>query len=207
MKWMRVFHIAVRIATWIIFGLLIDWLVCLANQDVLMVCDVLLAGLLLLALALGITISNSYTYDIEMADSKLLEYITRVELTCMHASECWNIVAISMVILPIYTTCTVIYLTLQASTEAEYLSRILLYSIFSLVSSLAGYIIRPQDKSTAFRNGYVELRNALYAYYAKRPPENPTTPDNASPDDLPALVEAAKKAEDFVTEYYHHIPG
>lgn len=195
---MKTFRVVVRVLVWLLFGAALYLTPALGEQLKLEVCDIILILALLFAIVLGITFSLAYNYQMDGVEDTLLKKAIRLQLTYLHASSCWNIAYIFMVFVPLYTTCSVIYLSLDAPNNDK---RILLYSILSLVFSLGVYVVRPQTRSTAYRNSYVLLRDATLACELEQndPGDKPPSPESPAQ----RLRKSIKEAEETSASHYN----
>lgn len=143
--------ILIKFLTWTIVFYLIYY-VGFINPFKLNAYDIFFVYILIVSLATAITFSNSYgLYEFEKAakdksktdeNYKMLYLGIKRYATHIHAYYCWKIVYYLLMILPLYCTCVVIYIS--AYSVADSMSRILIYSILSLVLSLAIYVIDPK---------------------------------------------------------------
>lgn len=194
---MKAFRAGVRVLVWLLFGAALYGVPVVGLKLELAVCDIILILALLFALALGVTFSLAYTYEIDGAEDAQLKKAVRLQLTFLHASQCWNITSILMAFVPLYTTCAVIYLSLNAAKNNM---RILVYSILSLVFSMGVYIVRPQTRSTAYRNGYILLKDATLAYAFEQNGKGAGSPLEGA---TKKLRESIKEAEEINAGYYN----
>lgn len=195
---MKAVRVLVRVFVWLMFGAALYAVPAIGLRLELEACDIILILALLLALALGVTTAQTYTYQMDGAQDKYLKRALRLQMTFLHASQCWNIASIFMVFVPLYTTCAVIYLSPQAAGNEN---RILVYSILSLVFSMGVYIVRPQTRSTAYHNGYVVLKDATLAYELamKSTDDDPPPSEGAAKE----LRESIKQAEEINASHYN----
>lgn len=195
---MKVFRVVVRALVWLLFAAALYFAPAAMVKFGLKVCDTVLILALLFVLTLGVTFSLAYTYDMDGVNDAQLKKAIRLQQTFLHASQCWNITSIFMAFVPLYTTCAVIYLSPDA---AENSMRILVYSILSLVFSMGVYIVRPQTRSTAYRNGYILLKDATLACELELKAGGGGAPLSASA--MQQLRESIKKAEEINADYYN----
>ena len=152
-KWERLASRVIKFVLWtavILISIGMAWLV---HRSVLMVWDAVFVGIVILAFAIAVSFGNSYgtSLDHVAKDSVLYEAI-KLRTIMMHANFCWSVFHIAIIIAPLYCTCVVIYVSsFESVNDVKIQKAILLYSILSLVLTLAAYVIKAKGFSGAYR--------------------------------------------------------
>ena len=179
----------VKWATWIVFvvflGLSVYTVVRFEQWEVY---DSILVMTAILALALGITFSQSYGLPVKKNEKDDLKKLAiKLDATNLHAHFSWRIIGAWMTITPLYCTTVVIFIGSQYENSGQ-ISRIIIYSMLSLITSLSMYAIKPEQRSKRFMQNHNILRKELLVYIVKDDPDD---------HDKSRLVKAISESEEM----------
>lgn len=184
-------QIIVKTITWICAGGGIGVLIYAAYKTKLSIWDAFLIGMLFIVIAIAVTFSNSYGYNIDgLQEGSLLLKAATMHASVLHASFCWNIVYFFLTIAPLYCTCVVIYLSGFGKNDTS--QRILIYSILSLVLSTSTYVINAKGFAAVYRNASNILIDAIIKVQYESEARDGVL--------ITAIKEAEEKIRQFETE-------
>lgn len=163
-------HGLIQSAIWIFFACPLVALILSVKPDSLRMTDMFLILIVLFAFAVGVTVSQAYNEIPDSADPEPL-YIQAIKKKniWLHSYFSWECINAAMTVIPLYCTCAAIYISGTPEGNGEWdRTRILIYSILSLVLSLSIYVIRPANRATGYRRAYKTIDAALIQYKTER---------------------------------------
>ena len=152
-RWGRIVSRIIKFFLWIAVAMASAGIIWLVIKGHLMVWDAVFAEMVVIAVAVAISFANSYgtPLDYIKKDSVLYQAI-KLRTILMHANFCWSVFHIGLTISPLYCTCVVIYLSsFETLSEVSIQKAVLIYSMLSLVLTLATYVIKAKGFSGAYR--------------------------------------------------------
>lgn len=153
-------HGIIQTLTWAVFAVVCAVIFLAVRRKWMKTHYAWLLGGVLLAVTVAITCSHAYNYqEGSQGGNPLCEQAAKKRATWLHANHCWQILNVSMTIIPLYCTCAAIYLS--GNQVDNSMNDILIYSILSLVISLGTYVIRPANRAAGYRRAYIIVDEAL----------------------------------------------
>lgn len=190
----RIVSWIVKLGLWIMVVLVSVGIIWMLDKQYLMVWDAVFVEFILLAFAVAVSFANSYGTPLDHIEKNSITYqAIKLRTVMMHANFCWSILHITLTIAPLYCTCVVIYLSgFEAISKIEIQKAILIYSILSLVLTLATSVI----KAKGFSGAYRMASTILYKGIMKRQCAEKDNPEA----DL-ELAECINQAEEIIKKF------
>ena len=159
-------HGLIQSAIWIFFACSLVGLILSVKFGLLRMTDMFLILIVLFAFAVGATVSQAYNEVPDSADpDPLYRQAVKKKNIWLHSYFSWECINVAMTVIPLYCTCAAIYISGTPGENSEWdRTRVLIYSILSLVLSLSIYVIRPANRATGYRHAYKTIDEALIQY-------------------------------------------
>ncbi len=159
-------HGLIQSAIWIFFACSLVGLILSVKFGLLRMTDMFLILIVLFAFAVGATVSQAYNEVPDSADPEpLYRQAVKKKNIWLHSYFSWECINVAMTVIPLYCTCAAIYISGTPGENSEWdRTRVLIYSILSLVLSLSIYVIRPANRATGYRRAYKTIDEALIQY-------------------------------------------
>lgn len=159
-------HGLIQSAIWIFFACSLVGLILSVKFGLFRMTDMFLILIVLFAFAVGATVSQAYNEvpDIAAPEPLYIQAIKKKNIW-LHSYFSWECINVAMTVIPLYCTCAAIYISGTPGENSEWdRTRVLIYSILSLVLSLSIYVIRPANRATGYRRAYKTIDEALIQY-------------------------------------------